>query len=130
MHLALAFDRPEPTFRHKVFKEYKATREKMPDDLVAQLPRLREVLEATGIPIVEEPGWEADDLIGTLAKAARAEGFEVYMVTGDKDCRQLINDRVRMYNIRKDEVFDAEALFGAWGIRPDQVVDFQALTGV
>ena len=72
-HLAIVFDTPEPTFRHKAYKEYKATRQKMPDDLVDQIPKMEEVLRSTGIPIIARPGWEADDVIGTLAKQAEKE---------------------------------------------------------
>ena len=89
-HLAVAFDRPEPTFRHELYKEYKATREKMPEELVAQLPKLKEILQAMRLPVLEKPGWEADDILGTLAKTAYNEGFEVFLVSGDKDFQQLV----------------------------------------
>ena len=101
-HLAIVFDTPEPTFRHRTYADYKATRQKMSEDLQGQLPRLFQVLEATAIPILRLPGWEADDVIGTLATEAEAQGYEVIMVTGDKDYQQLITPRVRMYNPKGD----------------------------
>jgi DNA polymerase-1 len=128
-YLICAFDLPGPTFRHEKFAEYKADRGEMPDDLAAQLPLIRKVLDAMGIPVLESPAFEADDVIATLARICTEVGANCLMVTGDKDCRQLINDRVNIYNLRKDEVYGANALAKDWGIRPDQVVDFQSLVG-
>src|SRR5512146_3282705 len=93
-HIAVAFDCKEPTFRHKEFPAYKATREKMPEDMVPQLPWLKKIVEAYNIPSLELPGWEADDIIGTLVKRAERENLECFMVTGDKDFMQLISDHV------------------------------------
>src|SRR5574341_1839845 len=87
-YLAVVFDTPEPTFRHKAFAEYKATRQKMSDDLVAQLPKIREFCAALGAKVIEVPGFEADDVMGTLAKAAAAQHLAAYLVTGDKDFMQ------------------------------------------
>jgi len=103
----------------------------MPDDLVAQLPRLREVLEAMGVAIFEKPGWEADDIIGTLAKAARGEGFEVYMVTGDKDFQQLVQDGVFLYNPKKDavQILDSQGVEDSFGVPPEKVCDVLGLMG-
>src|SRR5204863_5747271 len=86
-------------------------------------------LEALGVPMLSVEGFEADDILATLAREVEAAGGECYLVTSDKDCRQLITDRVRMFNIRKGEVFGAAELLTTWGVRPDQVVDFQSLVG-
>src|SRR5256885_2699332 len=90
-HVAAAFDKAAPTFRHTQFKEYKATRQRMPDDLRPQIQTTKEILEALGIPIFEVDGYEADDVLGTMARAAAAEGFDVLIVTGDLDVLQLID---------------------------------------
>ena len=84
-NIAIAFDRKEPTFRHKMFKEYKGTRKKMPDELTMQVPVIKELLQKMGIQTVELPGYEADDILGTLAKKAENEGYEVRIITGDRD---------------------------------------------
>jgi DNA polymerase I len=127
--LICAFDRSGPTFRDAMFDRYKADRGAMPDELVGQIPKIEEVLSALAIPILGMEGFEADDILATVAKVCDAAGANCRIVSGDKDCRQLITDRVAVYNIRKDEVFDAAALEREWGVRPDQVVDFQSLVG-
>src|SRR5262245_1278714 len=93
-YLVCAFDRAEPTFRSALYPDYKAHREEMPSDLQLQLPLIHQVLEALAIPAVSHPGFEADDVLATLAKAAAARGLEVFVCTSDKDARQLIDDRV------------------------------------
>lgn len=130
-HLAIVFDTAEPTFRHKQYKEYKATRQKMPEELVDQLGRLDQVLSATGIRILALPGWEADDVIGTLSQQADAQGYNVFMVTGDKDYQQLVTERVKLYNPKPDGTLiwspaDVEENFG---VPPSQVIDVLALMG-
>jgi DNA polymerase-1 len=127
--LICAFDRSGPTFRDAVFDRYKADRGAMPDELVGQIPKIEQVLNALAIPVLGLEGFEADDILATVAKVCDAAGANCFIVSGDKDCRQLITDDVAVYNIRKDEVFDVAALMEDWGIRPDQVVDFQALVG-
>jgi DNA polymerase-1 len=127
--LVCAFDRSEPTFRHELYDMYKADRSEMPESLSAQMPKIREVLAALAIPILEYPAFEADDILATVARVCDEAGARCLVVTGDKDSRQLLTDRVAVYNIRKDEEYDAAALFGDWGVRPEQVVDFQALVG-
>ncbi len=124
-----AFDMSEITFRSEIYKEYKAHREAMPDELRLQIPLIRQGLEALGVGLIGVPGFEADDVLATLAVQVRAGDGRCILVTADKDCRQLINDHVSIYNIRKDEMFGAEELKAVWGIRPDQVVDFQSLVG-
>ena len=118
-----------PTFRDELFDAYKAERGEMPDELVGQIPKIERVLEALGIPVLSCQGYEADDVLATLARICDEAGANCFIVTGDKDCRQLITDRVAVYNIRKNQVFDAAALREDWGVGPDQVVDFQALVG-
>ena len=128
-YLVCAFDAPGDTFRHEMYDQYKATRDPMPDDLRSQVPIIRRLLEAMAIPSFSIPGYEADDILATIARQAEERGCNCLLVTSDKDCRQLITDRVQMYNIRKDAVFDAKALMESWGVRPEQVVDFQSLVG-
>ena len=93
-NIAIAFDRKEPTFRHKMFKEYKGTRKKMPDELTMQVPVIKELLQKMGIQTVELPGYEADDILGTLAKKAENEGYEVRIITGDRDLLQLATEHI------------------------------------
>jgi DNA polymerase-1 len=128
-YLICAFDEGEITFRNEIYDQYKIHRDPMPADLVLQMPVIRDFLDALGILSLSVPGFEADDILATVAKQVEAAGGRCLLVTSDKDCRQLISDRVQLYNIRKNEVFDAVALQAVWGIRPDQVVDFQALVG-
>ena len=128
-YLIAAFDRPEPTFRTAIAAEYKAHRPPPPADLVVQEPMIEAVLAAMRIPKLSVAGFEADDVMATLAKAGPARGLTVYLCTADKDCRQLLTDNVRIKNLRKGEELNAEFLMKDWGVRPDQVVDFQALVG-
>jgi len=128
-YIVAAFDEPGPTFRHELYNQYKIQREEMPADLQSQIPVIQRFLRALGVPCPSLAGYEADDILATLARQVEAAGWECYLVTSDKDCRQLITDRVKMFNVRKGEIFDAAALQATWGIRPDQVVDFQSLVG-
>jgi DNA polymerase-1 len=128
-YLICVFDKPGPTFRDVLYAEYKAHRTPPPDDLQSQIPLIYQMLEAMRVPILGLEGYEADDLIATVAKAAAQRGLQVFVCTSDKDCRQLIDDRVRLYNLRKHAVLDRDALLKDWGITPDQVVDLQALVG-
>ena len=132
-HVAVAFDTSEPTFRHERYAEYKATREKMPDDMVEQLPYLKKIVQGYNIPLLELPGWEADDIIGTLARRAEGHDLECYLVTPDKDFMQLITERVKMYKPGKSsdqyEVVDIEGVREKFGVAPEQVVDVLGLMG-
>lgn len=128
-YLVCAFDPPGPTFRDQLFPEYKAHRAPMPDDLRSQIPMIHRLLDAMNIPMLSPPGFEADDVIATIANQASARGTRVLICTTDKDCRQLIDDRVCLYNLRKHAVLDREALLADWGVKPEQVVDLQALVG-
>ncbi len=128
-YLFAAFDLSGPTFRHELYTPYKEHRTEMPDALRPQIPQIRRVIAALGIPALQCEGYEADDVMATMARIVDEAGGQCLLVTGDKDCRQLITDRVKLYNVRKDALIDAAALAADWGIRPDQVVDFQSLVG-
>jgi DNA polymerase-1 len=128
-YLFCAFDLPGKTFRHGLYEAYKAGRPMIHEDLAPQMPLVRRVIEALGLPALGCPNYEADDILATLARLTEQRGGQCFLVTGDKDARQLITDRVKVYNIRKDLVYDRDALAQEWGVRPDQVVDFQSLVG-
>ncbi len=128
-----AFDPPGPTFRHEKFAEYKAQRQRAPDELRAQFPWAREVVEALGIPIVEIPTFEADDVIGTLARKAEAAGLDVIIVTGDLDVLQLVTEHIRVFASRRGLsdtiIYDLDKVRERYGFEPPLVVDFKALQG-
>src|SRR6185369_13045528 len=133
-HLAVAFDTDAPTPRHMVYPEYKATRQAMPEDLSAALPHVRRMLEAFRVPLLECDGYEADDIIGTLARRAELEGFQTYMVTPDKDFGQLIDANTFLYKPSRQgdgvEILGLPEIQKRWGVqRPEQVVDVLALMG-
>jgi len=128
-YLAAAFDGEGPVFRSDIFEAYKANRGEMPADLALQIPVIRRVFEGFHVPVLIEPGMEADDVIATLARRGEERGLDIFICTSDKDARQLLSDQVKVLNIRKNKLMDTEALQKEWGIRPDQVVDFLALTG-
>jgi DNA polymerase-1 len=128
-YLVCCFDAPGKTFRDEIYTEYKANRSPMPDDLQLQIPLIQKMLEAMRIPVVMQEGFEADDVIATLARVGAAQGMDVFVCSSDKDLRQLITDRIKIFGLRKREVFDAESLKADWGIRPDQVIDYQTLVG-
>jgi DNA polymerase I len=132
-HIAVAFDTKEPTFRHKAYPEYKANREAMPEDMVPQLAKLKDVVRAFNTPVIELPGYEADDIMGTLARRAEAEGVKTFLVTGDKDMMQLISDRVHLLRPGKSttdmEEVDQRGVMEKFGVAPDRVIDVLALMG-
>jgi DNA polymerase-1 len=129
-YIAAVFESSEPTHRVQEFADYKANRTEMPPDLYDQIPFVRRVLEAMRIPVLEYPGFEADDVIGTLARRAEAAGMDVVIVSSDKDMLQLVNDHVSMLNPAKDdEWYDPEKVKTFLGVRPDQVADLLALKG-
>jgi DNA polymerase-1 len=129
-YLAASFDLAGPTFRDRIVSDYKATRTAMPDDLQEQINWVHEACEAMGVPIVTAPGYEADDVIGTIAKRASAEGFEVAIVSIDKDFFQLVHNGVRVYDPREDGAwFDEQGVVEKFGVKPAQVVDVLALVG-
>jgi DNA polymerase-1 len=128
-YLLCGSDAPGPTFRHDEFADYKATRAEMPADLVPQLPLIRRLLELVGVPCLELAGFEADDILATLAHQTAAAGGDCVLVTSDKDARQLLGPHVRLLNLRNNALLGEPELLAEWGIRPDQVVDFLALVG-
>jgi DNA polymerase-1 len=130
-YLAVVFDTGEPTFRHKLFPSYKANRAEMPDDLALQIPYIHKVCEALGVPTLAIPGYEADDVIGTLARRAADAGMDVVIVSNDKDLCQLVSARIRLLKAdRHTYVYYDEKGVEEWlGVRPDQVVDLLALRG-
>lgn len=128
-YFVCAFDVDGPTFRDKLFADYKANRSPMPDDLRLQIPMIYQMLEAMRIPVVGIQGYEADDVIATLACAGAERGMDVFICSSDKDCRQLLKERIHIFNLRKREVFDVASLEKDWGVRPDQVVDLQTIVG-
>ena len=127
--LAVVFDEKGPTLRHEEFKEYKAHRPPMPEGMQAQVPYIHRVVEAFGLPVVRAPGYEADDLIGTLARKAEAAGFDVVIVTGDKDMFQLLTQAVRIYDPVKDKWFGEEECRERFGVEPARVVEVMGLMG-
>ena len=129
-YLAAIFESEGPTFRDEAFDQYKANRTETPPDLLQQVPWIRKTLDAMRIPVLEYPRFEADDVIGTLARRGREQGIEVVIVSSDKDMLQLVNDRVQMLNPMKDDMwFDAPATEKFMGVRPSQVADLLALKG-
>ena len=128
--LAAVFESFGPTFRDEAFADYKANRTETPPDLLDQIPWIRKTLEAMSVPVLEFPGFEADDVIGTIARRATEHGMDVVIVSSDKDMLQLVNDHVSMLNPMKDDfVYDAAETEKFMGVRPDQVADLLALKG-
>ena len=131
--MVAAFDSSKKTFRHEKYPEYKATREKMPEEMVTQLPYLWKILESMGIPTLEQPGFEADDIIGTLATMASKEELDVYIVSGDKDFMQLVNDKIFLYapSGRQAEIkiYDRNGVVDKWGVPPEKIIDLLGLMG-
>ncbi|MEW6050939.1 MAG: DNA polymerase I [Candidatus Zixiibacteriota bacterium] len=131
--VAVVFDSKHPTFRHERYPEYKSTRAKMPEELVAQLPRIHAAVEALNLPKFELKGFEADDIIGTLARAAERAGYEVWCVTGDKDYFQLVSDQIKIYNPKKvseaPERMGRDEVKAKFGVYPELVIDKLALMG-
>ncbi|HET9680864.1 MAG TPA: DNA polymerase, partial [Candidatus Limnocylindrales bacterium] len=132
-YLAVAFDLSGPTFRHEQYAEYKATRTRMPDDLAAQFPKVREVVKALRIPVYEQAGYEADDAIGTLVGQAEAADVETTIVSVDLDMLQLVSDRTRLMTTRSGVentvIYDPARIWERFGLRPDQMIDYKALKG-
>lgn len=128
--VAVCFDRKEPTFRHKLYDKYKANRSPMPEDLIPQMEPIKEFCRASNFPIYELAGYEADDVMGTMAMQAAAEGYEVYLITGDKDMMQLVNEKILILNPHKEEVIGIQGVKKKWdGLGPDRIIDLMALMG-
>jgi DNA polymerase-1 len=127
--LAVAFDLPGKTVRHEAYEDYKANRPEMDADLASQIPLVRQVCEAYGIPVLEMPGYEADDVIGTLAAQATRQGFDTVIVTADKDMLQLVGPHVRVYHTGRERFLDEAGVREFFGVAPGQVADVLALMG-
>ncbi|MEA1873100.1 MAG: DNA polymerase I [Bacteroidota bacterium] len=134
-HIAVVFDPPGPTFRNEMYSEYKANRDATPEDIRKAVPYIKDILKAYNIPVVEEEGYEADDVVGTLARMAADENFTVYMMTSDKDYAQLVTDKVFMYRPRRsgekdNQVLKVPEILNKFSIeKPEQVIDILALWG-
>lgn len=128
-NVAVIFDAKGKTFRHKMYKDYKANRPPMPDDLQVQIEPLHQLIEALGIPLLSVPDVEADDVIGTLAKDAAAKNFRVLISTGDKDMAQLVDKQISLINTMNDLRMDASVVEEKFGVTPDQIIDYLALMG-
>jgi DNA polymerase-1 len=128
-HVAVIFDAPGKTFRDEIYADYKANRPPMPEELVAQIKPIHEVVRALGFPLLQIPGVEADDVIGTLATQARDAGFEVVISSGDKDMCQLVDEQIRVENTMDDSTLDPAGVKKKFGIHPTQMVDFLTLVG-
>ena len=127
--IAAVFDSPEPTPRHLLFPEYKANRLKVPEELLSQVPLVMEVIDALGVPRIEEPGTEADDIIGTLSRLAEEKGMEVVIISSDKDLYQLVSKNVRIRDGLKERTVGVEQVREAFGVEPGQVAELLALAG-
>ncbi len=129
IYMAIALDAPGPTFRHDLSPDYKANRPRMPEDLAEQIPFIKRLITALGIPYVEIPGYEADDIIGTLATWASDQGADVVMISGDKDLLQLVSPKVHMWDSMKHEVFGPAEVEKRFGVPASQVVEVMGLAG-
>jgi len=128
--IAVSFDLKGPTFRHKRYKDYKAHRKPMPEDLVVQMPIIKKVLKAYNIPIYEKSGFEADDIIGTIASQADEKDLKTFIVTGDKDALQLVSKNVKVYSTHKEGlIYDEKRVKERYGVGPEKIVDIMALMG-
>jgi len=128
-YVAVVFDAPGKTFRHQLYREYKANRPPMPNELKVQIAPLFEVIRAMGLPLIIESDVEADDVIGTLTYLAQAQGFQVVISTGDKDMAQLVNDQVSLVNTMTNKVMDIQGVQDKFGVLPEQIIDYLALMG-
>lgn len=128
-YLAICFDMKGPTFRHEMYPDYKANRPPMPEDMVLQLPWIRKVVDGFQIPALEVAGYEADDLIGTLARQAGQAGFDVVMVTGDKDFMQLVTPTQIIWDPMKDQTIDVDFIAAKHGVTPEQMIQVMGLSG-
>ena len=127
--VAVVFDAKGKTFRHEIFKDYKATRPPMPDDLQVQIEPLHELIRSLGIPLISVEGVEADDVIGTLSKHGVKENYRVLISTGDKDMAQLVDDHISLINTMNDARMDRAGVQDKFGVTPEQIIDYLALMG-
>ena len=128
-YMVFTYDRKEPSFRKNLYAEYKANRTAMPDDLAVQIPYIKKLADYLGIPALEVPDYEADDIIGTLVHLGLKHHHEVVIVSGDKDFGQLIQKHVVLFDTMKDVKYDEAGVLEKWGVRPDQFIDYLAIMG-
>jgi len=134
-YIVAAFDLPEPTFRHEEFEDYKAQRPEVPEELVQQIPKVKEMVKTFEVPVFEQEGFEADDVLGTLSNLVNEEHpqLEVMIVSGDLDTLQLVKEKTKVYTLKKGVkdtvIYDEEAVQERYGLNPSQVIDFKALKG-
>ncbi len=128
-YVVMLFDSKRPTFRHEMYKEYKANRPPMPEDMSVQIPYIKDITKGFNIPVIEMPGYEADDLIGTIARRTEAAGFSPVMVTGDKDFFQLVTDKAIVWDPMKEKTTDMTAIKERFGVQPHQMIDVMGLSG-
>jgi DNA polymerase-1 len=128
-HIAVVFDAKGPTFRHALYAEYKATRPPAPEDLVAQFPYIRAIVQGLGLAVIEKEGYEADDIIGTLARLGEEQGYKIMVVTGDKDFRQIVSPSVALWDTMKDRVMTYDTFTEEYGLNPEQMIDVMGLSG-
>jgi len=128
-YVAMLFDAKGPTFRHKIYKDYKANRPPMPEDLSVQIQHIKEITKGFNIPVMEMQGFEADDLIGALGRMAEEAGFFIVMVTGDKDFVQLVTDKAVIWDPMKEKTIDIKTVRESFGVEPGQMIDVMGLSG-
>jgi DNA polymerase-1 len=128
-YIAVVFDSKGPTFRHEVYEEYKANRKAMPDELIPQIPKIKEIVSGFSMPVLEEAGMEADDIIGTLVKKYSGADVTTVIISGDKDLMQLVSEDVLMMDTMKDKTYDIEGVKERFGVGPEKVVEILGLAG-
>jgi len=128
-YIAVVFDSKGPTFRHEVYEEYKANRKAMPDELIPQIPKIKEVVRGFSMPVFEQAGMEADDIIGTLVRKYSGVDFTTVIISGDKDLMQLVSENVLMMDTMKDKIYDIEGVKERFGVGPEKVVEILGLAG-
>ncbi|HED07275.1 MAG TPA: DNA polymerase I, partial [Ignavibacteria bacterium] len=132
-YIAVAFDSKEKTFRHDIYENYKASREKMPDDMIPQIGRIKDIIEALNIPLYILPKYEADDIIGTAVKLAEKKGLQSYVITPDKDYNQMITKNTFIVRSNKSSnditIYDENKMLEDFGFSPKQMIDYLALVG-
>lgn len=127
--LCIVFDSPVPTERHKLYEQYKAQRPEAPNDLVVQIPHIKEIIRAFRVTAIEMPGYEADDIICTVARRVSEQGMDVFIVSSDKDMMQIVSERVRIFDPMKDVVIDEKTVLERFGLPPERLNELMALTG-
>jgi len=127
--IAIVFDSPVPTERRKIYEQYKAQRPETPDDLIVQIPYIKKIINAFNIQSFEMPGYEADDIICTIAKKTASEGINVFILSGDKDMMQVVGNGIKIYDPMKDLIIDENHVINRFGVSPERVPEIMAITG-